>query len=181
MVILAIVYMFNFIDRQILAILLPAIRDEFMVSDTILGLLAGTAFALFYATLGVPIALLADRWNRRNLIALALAVWSGMTALCGAATSFVQLALARIGVGVGVEVLHRVPVDVGDAEHLAAAEGAVDLLAGLQVAHADAMDRVAAARRRGRDLDGLHEVRRPVHLYDQAALEVGRRVHRAGF
>ena len=85
--VLVVVYMFNFIDRQILAILLPAIRDEFLVSDTILGLLAGTAFALFYATLGVPIALLADRWNRRNLIALALAVWSGMTALSGLAAN----------------------------------------------------------------------------------------------
>ncbi len=101
MVVLAIVYMFNFIDRQILAILLPAIRDEFLVSDTILGLLAGTAFALFYATLGVPIALLADRWNRRNLIALALAVWSGMTALSGLAANIWHLALARIGVGIG--------------------------------------------------------------------------------
>ena len=99
--VLAVVYMFNFIDRQILAILLPAIRDEFLVSDTILGLLAGTAFALFYATLGVPIALLADRWNRRNLIALALAVWSGMTALSGLAANIWHLALARIGVGIG--------------------------------------------------------------------------------
>ncbi len=101
MVVLAVVYMFNFIDRQILAILLPAIRDEFLVSDTILGLLAGTAFALFYATLGVPIALLADRWNRRNLIALALAVWSGMTALSGLAANIWHLALARVGVGIG--------------------------------------------------------------------------------
>ena len=101
MLILAIVYMFNFVDRQILAILLPAIRDEFLVSDTVLGLLAGTAFALFYATLGVPIALLADRWNRRNLIALSLTVWSGMTALSGFAANIWQLGLARIGVGVG--------------------------------------------------------------------------------
>jgi MFS family permease len=101
MVVLAVVYMFNFVDRQILAILLPAIRDEFLVSDTILGLLAGTAFALFYATLGVPIALLADRWNRRNLIAVALAIWSGMTALSGLATNIWQLGLARVGVGVG--------------------------------------------------------------------------------
>lgn len=98
---LAVVYTFNFIDRQILAILLPAIKAEFGLSDTILGFLAGSAFALFYATLGVPIALLADRWNRRNLIALALAVWSGMTALSGAAANVTQLALARIGVGIG--------------------------------------------------------------------------------
>lgn len=98
---LVVVYTFNFIDRQILAILLPAIKVEFGLNDTVLGFLAGSAFALFYATLGVPIALLADRWNRRNLIALALAIWSGMTALSGAAANVVQLAIARIGVGVG--------------------------------------------------------------------------------
>ena len=98
---LVVVYTFNFIDRQILAILLPAIKAEFGVTDTILGFLAGSAFALFYATLGVPIALLADRWNRRNLIALALAIWSGMTALSGVAANIVHLTLARIGVGIG--------------------------------------------------------------------------------
>jgi len=99
--VLVVVYTFNFIDRQILAILLPAIKAEFGVGDTVLGFLAGTAFALFYATLGVPIALLADRWNRRNLIALSLTLWSGMTALSGLATNILQLSLARIGVGVG--------------------------------------------------------------------------------
>jgi len=98
---LTVVYMFNFIDRQILAILLPAIRVEFQVGDTILGLLTGPAFALFYVTLGIPIAQLADRWNRRNLIALALAIWSGMTALSGLAANIVHLTLARIGVGIG--------------------------------------------------------------------------------
>ena len=98
---LVVVYTFNFIDRQILAILLPAIKLEFGVGDTVLGFLAGTAFALFYATLGVPIALLADRWNRRNLIAVSLALWSGMTAISGVAANIVQLALARIGVGIG--------------------------------------------------------------------------------
>ena len=101
MVVLAVVYMFNFIDRQILAILLPAIREEFRVGDTVLGLLAGTAFALFYVTLGIPAGRLADRFNRRNLIAAALAVWSGMTALSGLATQFWHLVAARVGVGVG--------------------------------------------------------------------------------
>jgi predicted MFS family arabinose efflux permease len=101
MVILAVVYMFNFVDRQILSILLPAIRDEFQVGDTVLGLLAGTAFAMFYVVLGVPIARLADRVNRRNLIATAVAVWSGMTALSGFAANIWQLALARVGVGIG--------------------------------------------------------------------------------
>ena len=101
LVILAIVYMFNFIDRQILGILLPAIRDEFGVSDTWLGFLSGTAFAMFYIILGIPVARYADRHNRRNLIALAVALWSGMTAVCGVVSNFWQLALARIGVGVG--------------------------------------------------------------------------------
>jgi predicted MFS family arabinose efflux permease len=99
--VLVVVYTFNFIDRQILAILLPAIRVEFGVDDWVLGFLAGSAFALFYATLGIPIALLGDRWNRRNLIAIAVAIWSAMTALSGAAANIVHLALARIGVGIG--------------------------------------------------------------------------------
>ena len=77
MVILAIVYMFNFIDRQILGILLPQIRDEFGTSDTYLGFLSGTAFALFYVTLSVPVARYADRCNRRNLIAAAVGLWTG--------------------------------------------------------------------------------------------------------
>jgi len=99
--VLAVVYMFNFIDRQILAILLPSIKNEFAVSDTVLGLLTGTAFALFYVSLGVPIARYADRSNRRNLIALAVAIWSGMTAISGMVANFWQLALARVGVGIG--------------------------------------------------------------------------------
>lgn len=101
LLILTVVYMFNFIDRQILAILLPAIREEFEVSDAWLGFLTGPAFAMFYIILGIPIARYADRHNRRNLIALAVALWSGMTALSGLVTNFVQLALARVGVGVG--------------------------------------------------------------------------------
>ncbi len=99
--VLVVVYTFNFVDRQILAILLPAIKAEFQVADWVLGFLVGTSFAVFYATLGMPIALLADRWNRRNLIAGALAIWSAMTALSGVAANIVQLSLARIGVGIG--------------------------------------------------------------------------------
>jgi len=99
--VLVLVYTLNFVDRQILAILLPAIKIEFTVDDWVLGFLAGPAFALFYATLGVPIAMLADRFNRRNIIAAAIAVWSVMTALSGMAGNIVQLALARIGVGIG--------------------------------------------------------------------------------
>ena len=101
MVILAIVYMFNFVDRQILAILLPQIRDEFGTSDAYLGFLSGTAFALFYVTLGVPIAQYADRCNRRNLIAVSVALWSAMTAISGLAANIWHLTAARIGVGIG--------------------------------------------------------------------------------
>jgi len=101
MVILAIVYMFNFVDRQILAILLPQIRNEFGTSDAYLGFLSGTAFALFYVTLGVPIAQYADRCNRRNLIAASVALWSAMTAVSGLAANIWHLTAARIGVGIG--------------------------------------------------------------------------------
>lgn len=99
--VLVVVYTFNFIDRQILSILIQPIKEDLGLSDSQLGLLAGFAFALFYATLGIPIARFADRSNRRNLIALALAVWSGMTALSGLAQNFWHLLVARIGVGVG--------------------------------------------------------------------------------
>ena len=101
--ILLIVYIFNFLDRQIVNILAEPIKADLGLSDTELGLLAGPAFAVFYALLGIPIARYADRegTNRVRLIALALAVWSAMTAVCGLAQNFVQLLLARIGVGVG--------------------------------------------------------------------------------
>jgi MFS family permease len=99
--VLVVVYTFNFIDRQILSILIEPIKADLDVSDFGMGLLSGTAFAIFYATLGMPLALIADRWNRRNLIGLSLAIWSGMTALSGLAMNFWQLAVARIGVGIG--------------------------------------------------------------------------------
>lgn len=99
--ILLAVYTVNFIDRQILSILLDAIKADLGLSDQALGFLSGFAFAMFYATLGIPMALWADRGNRRNLIGWSLALWSGMTALCGLAQNFVQLAVARIGVGIG--------------------------------------------------------------------------------
>lgn len=99
--ILTIVYVFNFIDRQILVILQPLIKAELDLSDTQLGLLSGFSFAIFYTVLGIPIARLADRSNRRNIIAIALTVWSAMTVLCGMAQNFMHLLLARMGVGVG--------------------------------------------------------------------------------
>ena len=98
---LFLVYTFSFIDRQILVILAEPIKAEFDLKDWELGFLTGTAFALFYATLGLPIARLADRWHRVNIIVIALTLWSAMTALCGAANNFFQLAAARVGVGIG--------------------------------------------------------------------------------
>lgn len=99
--ILTVVYVFNFIDRQLLVILQEPIKKELDLSDTQLGLLTGFAFALFYVICGIPIARWADKGVRRNIIALALTVWSIMTALCGLAGNYVHLMLARIGVGVG--------------------------------------------------------------------------------
>lgn len=99
--ILTSVYVSNYVDRQILSILLEPIKAEFGLSDTQLGFLSGISFAIFYATLGIPIAMWADRGNRRNIITFAATVFSLMTAVCGMAQSFVQLALARIGVGIG--------------------------------------------------------------------------------
>jgi len=99
--VLTAVYASSQVDRQIMAILLEPIKLELHASDTQMGFLVGLTFAVFYATLGMPIAMLADRKNRRNIITAAISVWSVMTALCGFAGSFLQLAFARIGVGVG--------------------------------------------------------------------------------
>ena len=91
----------NYVDRNIIGVLLEPIKQEFGASDTMLGLLSGISFALFYATLGIPVARWADRGDRRFIITLSLTVWSLMTALCGMAQNFWQLALARVGVGMG--------------------------------------------------------------------------------
>jgi MFS family permease len=99
--VLFLVYVFNFIDRQILSILIDPIKAELGASDTQMGFLTGFAFAVFYTVAGIPIARWADHGVRRNLIAVGLAVWSAMTALSGAAQTYLHLALARIGVGVG--------------------------------------------------------------------------------
>jgi predicted MFS family arabinose efflux permease len=100
---LLVVYIFNFIDRQIVNILAEPIRKDLGLSDTQIGLMTGMAFALLYTVLGLPIARYADTpsTDRGRLIAISLMVWSAMTALCGLAQNFVQLLLARIGVGVG--------------------------------------------------------------------------------
>lgn len=95
------VYIFNFIDRQILVILQESIKHDLGLSDTQLGLMSGFSFAIFYVTFGIPIARMADKGNRRNILTAALIVWSGMTALSSRAQNFIQLLLARIGVGIG--------------------------------------------------------------------------------
>lgn len=99
--VLTLVYCFNFIDRQLLAILQESIKADLELSDSQLGLLTGFAFAAFYVTAGIPIARWADRSNRRNIVALALFAWSFMTAISGFVQNYLQLLLARIGVGVG--------------------------------------------------------------------------------
>jgi MFS transporter, Spinster family, sphingosine-1-phosphate transporter len=101
--VLLIVYIFNFLDRQIVNILAEPISKDLGLSDTQIGLMTGLAFALFYTVLGIPIARYADnsRTNRVSIISVALAIWSVMTIACGVAQNFLQLLLARIGVGVG--------------------------------------------------------------------------------
>lgn len=99
--VLTLTYTFNHVDRQILVILLEPIKTELGLRDSQLGMLSGLAFAAFYATLGIPVAMWADRGNRRNIIAIALGLWSAMTALSGLAQNYWHLLLARMGVGVG--------------------------------------------------------------------------------
>ena len=98
---MTVIYALNFLDRTIFNVLIEPIKKEFALSDTTMGLLAGFGFVLFYSLLGIPIARVADRFNRRNIVAIALAFWSAMTVFCGMAQSVTTLALARIGVGIG--------------------------------------------------------------------------------
>ena len=103
--ILTALYTLAFIDRQVLGLVLEPIRRHLLLTDTQASLLAGSAFALFYVTLGLPLGQLADRANRRNLIAAGVLLWSLMTAACGLASSFWQLFAARVGVGIGEAAL----------------------------------------------------------------------------
>lgn len=101
LVVLVLVYIFNFIDRQILSILAEDIKADLGITDAQIGFLYGTVFAVFYAIFGIPLGRLADVWVRKNLISIGLMFWSAMTALSGTARSFTSLAIFRIGVGVG--------------------------------------------------------------------------------
>lgn len=103
--VLTMAYVLSFIDRTILSLMVGPIRADLGLSDTQISLLHGFAFAIFYTTLGIPIALLADRLNRRNIISIGIAFWSVATALCGFAKSFWGLFWARVGVGVGEAAL----------------------------------------------------------------------------
>jgi MFS family permease len=99
--VLVLVYAINFIDRQILAILAEEIKRDLSLSDADLGFLYGTAFAVFYALFGIPLGRLADNWVRTRLLSIGLLVWSGMTVMSGLSTNFLQLSMARVGVGIG--------------------------------------------------------------------------------
>src|SRR5205085_4567454 len=101
LLVLVLVYVVNFIDRQILSILVADIKRDLGVSDAQIGFLYGTAFAVFYALFGIPLGRLADSWYRGRLMAIGLAIWSSMTVCSGFASTFALLAAARIGVGIG--------------------------------------------------------------------------------
>lgn len=94
-------YALNIGDRYVVSTLIEPIKAEMGLSDSAVGFLTGVSLAIFYVTIGIPLAVIADRSNRRNLLAASVAVWSAMTALCGQAQSFLQLMFARFGVGVG--------------------------------------------------------------------------------
>lgn len=101
LVLLALVYIFSFIDRQVIAVLIEPIKRDFGASDTQMGLLSGLAFGLLYAAMGVPVGRLADRFNRRNIIAVCCGLWSLATLMCGMVGQFWQLVVARMSVAVG--------------------------------------------------------------------------------
>ncbi len=101
LLLLTLIYAFNFIDRQIIGIISPFIQADLGLTNTQLGLLKGLLFAALYTLVGIPIAWLADRYSRVNILASSLAIWSGFTALTGLAGSFLTIGLARMGVGIG--------------------------------------------------------------------------------
>ena len=141
---LAVVAFFNYLDRMVLSMLVEPIKADLGFSDTQLGLLTGFAFALFYATFGIPIARLADTRSRVTILSVCMALWSAMTAACGLAQNFVHMLLARVGVGVGeagcVPSSHSLLTDYVPVENRALAlgifqtGGAVGIMVGLILA-----------------------------------------------
>ena len=122
---LFLVSVFNYIDRTIISILQVPIKQDLGLSDAQLGALTGLSFALFYSTLSLPIARWADRANRRNIVAISLAVWSAMTAMTGLATGFASLVFFRIGVAAGeagsIPATHSIIADIYPAKQRATA------------------------------------------------------------
>lgn len=127
LILLTLTYSVSFVDRQILAVLLPAIKADMALSDTQLGFLSGLAFAVLYSTIGIPVAKWADRGNRRNILTLAITIWSALTALCGLAQSFSHLILTRVGVSIGeaggTPPAHSIIADIFDEKSRAMAYG----------------------------------------------------------
>jgi MFS family permease len=105
-IVLMLCYALSFVDRQILSLLVPQIEGDLKISDTLMALLQGFSFALFYAVMGLPLGRIADRTNRRNLISICIALWSLFTAACAGARSYTTLFLSRMGVGIGEAGLH---------------------------------------------------------------------------
>jgi MFS family permease len=105
-IVLMLCYALSYVDRQILGLLVPQIKADLGISDTLMGLLQGFSFALFYAVMGLPLGRIADFTNRRNLISICIAFWSFFTASCAGAKSYTTLFLARMGVGIGEAGLH---------------------------------------------------------------------------
>src|ERR1700719_578429 len=99
--VLMVVYVLNIADRYVISTLIEPIKADLHLSDTAVGFLTGTALAIFYTGMGIPLGMIADRVDRRKLVALSVGIWSVMTAACGIAANFTQLMLARIGVGTG--------------------------------------------------------------------------------
>lgn len=98
-------YIFSYIDRQILVLMIEPIKNDLNLTDTQFSLLHGLAFSLFYAIMGLPIAYLADRFSRPKIIAIGIIFWSFATAACGLSKNFLQLFLSRMGIGIGEAAL----------------------------------------------------------------------------
>ena len=155
LILLTIVYGFNFIDRQIMGILAPFIQKDLGLTNTELGLLIGLAFAVFYTFVAIPIAWLADRYNRVNILSIALATWSGFTALTGLANNFIQIGLARMGVGIGEAggspPSHSIISDLFPKEERASALGVYSM--GIPIGIMAAYFVTASLMRAGDDVD----------------------------